>query len=117
MKPRSSRGCLLYGVGLFFGIPLLLLIVGLAIIAGRERSAKRKVADRLDKITAQGLPVDDETMLDFTNSLTSKVDTKEWLTVLGELTSKEFSKSTTGVPLFDPAQSEEFEVPALGKRA
>ena len=115
MKPRSSRGCLLYGVGFFFGVPLLLLLVGFLIIAGRERSSKRKVNDRIEKIVAQRLPVNNDTMLSFTNSLTSKEDTKEWIAVLGELTSEEFTKSVTGVQHFDPAATEEMDVPGPGK--
>ena len=115
MKPRSSRGCLLYGVGFFFGIPLLLLLVGFLIIAGRERSSKRKVVQHIEKIVAQRLPVDNQSMLSFTNSLTSKEDTKEWIAVLGELTSEEFGKSVTGVQHFDPAATEEMDVPEPGK--
>jgi hypothetical protein len=115
MRPRSSRGCLFYGLGFFFGIPILLAIVGFLVIAGRERAAKRKLDARVQKIAAQGLPVDNETMLNFANSLTSKEDTKDWLAVLGELTSEGFSKSTDGVPIFDPKATDELIVPAPGQ--
>ncbi|MDX1925562.1 MAG: hypothetical protein SFV81_03535 [Pirellulaceae bacterium] len=115
MRPIASRGCLFYGLGFFFGIPLLLALVGFLVIAGRERAAKRKLDDRLQKIVAQGLPVDNETMLSFTNSLTSKEDTKDWLAALGELTSEAFSKSTDGVPIFDPKATDELIVPAAGQ--
>ena len=100
MKQRSHRGCVLYGIGFFVGMPLLLVVIGLLVIAGRERASKRMLNERLDKIVAQGSPVDDATMLNFTNRLTSTQDTKAWLAVLGELTSTEFTKSAQGVPIF-----------------
>lgn len=110
MKQRANRGCVLYGVGFFVGMPLLLVVIGLLVIAGRERASKRMLNERLDKIVAEGLPVDDATMLNFTNSLTSTQDAKAWLAVLGELTSNEFTKSAQGVPIF--SATAEIIVPA-----
>ena len=110
MKQCANRGCVLYGVGFFVGMPLLLVVIGLLVIAGRERASKRMLNERLDKIVAEGLPVDDATMLNFTNSLTSTQDTKAWLAVLGELTSNEFTKSAQGVPIF--SATAEIIVPA-----
>ena len=101
MKQRSNRGCVLYGIGFFVGFPLILLVLVLLNIASRERSSKQKLNERLDEIVAQGLPVDDATMLTFSNNLTSQADTKAWLAVLRELTSDEFTKSTQGIPNFD----------------
>ncbi len=115
MKRSSNRGCLFYGGGFFVGLPLLLLAIGLLVITGQERASKRKLIERIDKIVAQGLPVDDSTMLSFTNSLTSKEDTKEWLAVLGELTSDGYVKSAKGIPLLDPLAEEERVVPAPGQ--
>lgn len=115
MNKRSNRGCLLYGIGFFLGLPLLLGIVGALLFAGRERSAKRKLDERLSKIVAQGLPIDDDTLLVFANSLTSKENTKDWLAALSELTSESFSKSTKGVPIFDSDPEQELVVPAPGK--
>ena len=53
MKQRSHRGCVLYGIGFFVGMPLLLVVIGLLVIAGRERASRRMLNKRLDKIVAQ----------------------------------------------------------------
>ncbi len=112
MKRRSSYGCLFYGVAIFVALPIFVCLVAFLLIAGRERSAKQKLNAQLEKLVAQGLPIDDATLLTFTNSLTSPEDTKEWISVLALLTSDDFAKTTRGVPMFDTEAAEPLEVPA-----
>ncbi len=112
MKRRSSYGCLFLWSRDFCCVTDFRLLGCFLLIDGRERSAKQKLNAQLEKLVAQGLPIDDATLLTFTNSLTSQEDTKEWISVLALLTSDDFAKTTRGVPMFDTEAAEPLEVPA-----
>lgn len=103
-KPKNStRGCLIYGMLVFVGLPLLLLVVGALFLVGRERSARRQLDERIADIRDRGLPVDNMTLDDYYKSLTSAQDTQAWLAILKEITSDSFDQSVDGVPIFDGA--------------
>ncbi len=114
MKKRSNFGCWLWAIGLVVGIPLLLLIVGILVFFGRERSARNELTKRLDRLVAQGLPVDDASLLEFNKSMTSSEDTRAWQGVFKQFESPEFKQSSKGVPLFDGLV--EMNIPAPGEK-
>ncbi len=97
----THRGCLIYGILFFVGLPLLLGIIAVLLLIGRERSARQKLNARVESILAQGLPVDNASMTIYHKSLTSADHTQAWLDVLEELTGESFNASYEGVPLFD----------------
>lgn len=96
-----GRSCLLYGLVICFLLPVLLVGIALLVFAGRDASAKRLLEKRIEKLQAEGLPVDDESMADFHIDATSRRDLDVWLGILEELQSKQFSDSVDGVPIFD----------------
>lgn len=110
---RGPRGCLIYGIILFLGLPFLLLAIGALIFFGRERSARSELNARIDEIRRQGLPVDNRSMQDYHERLTTDEHTEEWIAILDELTGEEFSESCKGVPIFD-GQIEE-QIPSPGE--
>jgi len=102
MAKRTGLGCWFWGFSFVVGLPLLLLIIGALVFMGRERSARRELNSRLEQLAAAGMPIDDATLLDFTDGLTSREHTDAWLGVLKQFGSKEFKEAVGGVPLFDP---------------
>ncbi len=113
MAKRSGMGCWFWGFCFVFGLPILLLGVGALIFVGREQSARRELTSRLEALVADGMPVDDASLLEFTNGLTSHKHTDAWLDVLQQFQSAEFKAAVGGVPMFDPQL--EAEVPAPGE--
>lgn len=107
---KRGRSCLFYGLLLIVGMPLLLIALFVLIVLGRERSARRELNVRLDRIKAQGLPVDNASMQTYFNKLTSDEYTEAWLEAIAEATSDEFNDSCEGVPRFDA--SIDGEIPA-----
>ncbi|HBE66875.1 MAG TPA: hypothetical protein DDW52_01870 [Planctomycetaceae bacterium] len=98
---KSRRGCWLYLLGIVFGLPILLIGLVLLIFGWRDASAGRRLQQRLDAISSEGLPVDNATMEAYYNSLTTTEQTDDWLAVLEEMQSQEFRDSIEGVPIFD----------------
>ncbi len=101
MQKRAGIGCLGWGCGLLVGIPILLFVVVAVLFMGRERSASRQVAQRLAKLDADGMPIDDASMKRFSRERTSPKDTQAWLSVFAELQSQSYKQSTSGVPSLD----------------
>ncbi len=102
MAKRTGLGCWFWGFAFVVGLPLLLIVIGALVFVGRERSARRELASRLEQLVAEGMPIDDATLLDFTDRMASRENTDAWLGVLKQFGSKEFKEAVDGVPLFDP---------------
>ena len=111
MAKRTGLGCWFWGFCFVIGLPLLLTIIGVLIFVGRESSARRQLNSRLEQLTAQGMPIDDATLLDFSNGLTSSQYTEAWQDVFQQFESQEFKQAISGVPLFDGKISAEIPAP------
>lgn len=114
---RSRKGCIWYAVGIFIGLPLLLIILFAILLFARENAARNRLKDQISKLQAQDLPIDSVTLQKYHESLTSTEFTNAWLTVLEELTGERFDPRTSdlvkGVPLFDGNATD--EVPGPGE--
>ena len=111
MRKQSGWGCWLWGIGIVVGTPLLLIVIGVLFFLGRERSARNQFNKRVEQLVAQGMPVDDATMLEFTNKRTSKENTRGWLAVFEQTESPEFKEWGKGVPTFDSQVTANFPAP------
>lgn len=98
---RSRRGCLFYGLLIFFGVPLLLLMLIIAMVGWRESAARSRLNARLDAIRSAGEPVDGPSLDSFYQAQTSDASTEAWLALLAELGSDAFNGSIEGVSIFD----------------
>lgn len=108
---RSSRGCLLLGI-LFLALPFLCLgMIAVGFLA-RESSAKNELNARLDKIAAEGLPVDSSSIQKYAVDLTSTDRTDLWLEIHSILQSEEFVQSAKSFDL--EIGGNESEVPPSG---
>ena len=94
---KRGRSCLFYGMILAVGMPLLLIALFVLVFLGRERSARRELKERVSRIEAQGLPVDNATMQTYFSKLTSDENTEAWLEIIAEATSDEFNSSFKGM--------------------
>ena len=111
---KKGWGCWLWGIGFIVGCPLLLVVIGVLLFVGRERSARAKLNSRIEELAAKGMPVDDETLLEFNKKLTSSEDTRAWMAVFKQTDSAEFRQSGKGVPLFDSQVTT--NIPAPGEK-
>ncbi|MEZ6137809.1 MAG: hypothetical protein R3C53_23220 [Pirellulaceae bacterium] len=99
-SPGLGRGCWL-ALLFFIGVPLVLLLVGIAVFFGRDRAARQKVKAKIAERQAAELPYDNASMQAYHERLTTDKQTDAWLRVLAELSSEDFSASVSGVPIFD----------------
>ncbi len=113
-KRRSSnRSCLVYCAGIFILLPIVLIGATIALLAARDRSARRQLENTIAQLQAENLPTNSPSMQDFYERHTSKETTVEWLELLATLESQAFRDSIAGVPIFDPKV--EVDVPGPGE--
>ena len=98
---KQSRGCWLYGCLFLFLAPVLLVILAGGLFLGRERSAAKQLNARIDRLNAQGMPVDDTSLASTFQERTSEEDIASWLQILDELNGQEFRSASQNVPVFD----------------
>ncbi len=94
---KSGRGCWMALLAVI-GIPLLLVIVAVLLFIGRERSGARKLQERIQQRITAGLPVDDQSLGQYHERLTSDAWGEEWQAVLRTIESEPFGQSVSGVP-------------------
>lgn len=111
MKSNRGKGCMFYGLLIGVGLPLLLVILGVLVLVGRESSAKGKILNKLDAIRAAGLPVNAQSQADYVEQRTSDSHTQPWLALFSELESPGFAKSAEGVPVLGSGDPINFQNP------
>ncbi len=100
-NPKNSRGCMLYGCLLIVGLPLLLVVLIVLLVVGREASGKRQLQDKIAALKAAGMPFDSDSLQQYYQQQTDPQHTQRWLSALKTLSSQELQQSALGVPQFD----------------
>ncbi|MEM7557532.1 MAG: hypothetical protein AAF394_00280 [Planctomycetota bacterium] len=95
--PRSSRGCLIYGLIGLVGFPMLLIGGSLLFVTVRDSGANSKVDQMKADLVAKGLPVDDDTLSKYYDKLASEEHTKEWMELIAGSDSDEINAACQGV--------------------
>lgn len=98
----SNRGCLTWAAWLLATVGALVFFLVVYFIS-RERTARFELSAKLERLAAQGMPIDDATMLQYHHQLTSSEHTQAWLLVLQKLTSRDFEQASAGIPELDPS--------------
>ncbi len=71
----------------------------------RNAAAQKKVDDLIEQLRAQGLPVDNASLMAYRDGLTSTKDLSEWLKVLITVESNEFKQSAQGLYPWSDAEA------------
>jgi hypothetical protein len=100
-------------LAILIGAPLFMIVVAVSSLFLRERAARDQFAIKIAQLRSEGMPVDNESMQQFINSLTSDQHVQEWLLVFASLSSEEFQKASDQVPAL--GTHIQGEIPAPGQ--
>ncbi|MEM8735014.1 MAG: hypothetical protein AAGG44_12365 [Planctomycetota bacterium] len=103
-KQAGKRGCMWLVLGLFVGLPLLLVCSGVLFLVGRDRSARAKVDAATQELASQGMPVDDQSFKTYVEQLASSEFTDEWMDLLDTATTESMTKSVADLPVLGNAE-------------
>lgn len=95
--PRSSRGCLIYGLIGLVGFPMLLIGGSVLFLTVRDSGANTKVDQMKADLVAKGLPVDDDTLSKYYDKLASEEHTEEWMELIASSDTEEIKAACEGV--------------------